>query len=115
MTRTARITIDSATVSPARAIAAAARSAPLLVVSHHAFNDLCAELGGEEPAARHLARVATNTGKPIAANLPTGEGTSTTVFISPKGWTPERLRGWVGGHHAELEAMFGAATIREGA
>ena len=112
MTTTARITINSETVSPAQAIAAAARSTPLLVVSHRAFRDLADELGGEEHAARHLARVATNTGRPIAANLPTATG-STTVFVSPKGWTPERLQGWVGGHHAELEEAFGPATVRE--
>ena len=51
MSRTARITIDSETISPARAIAAAARGALLLVISHRAFRDLCAELGGEEAAA----------------------------------------------------------------
>ena len=113
MTCTARITIDSETVSPSRAIAAAARSAPLLVVSHRAFNDLCAELGSEEAAARHLCRVATNTGRPIAANLPTGPDTSTTVFISPKGWGRERLAGWVAGKRDELEELFGEATIRE--
>ncbi len=76
------------------------------------FNDLCAELGGEEAAARHLAKIATNTGRPIAANLPNGEGTSTTVFISPKGWGLERLAGWVAGQRDGLEAMFGEASVR---
>ena len=74
MTRTARITINAETVSPSRVIAAAARGAPLLVVTHRAFRDLADELGGDEQAARHLCRVATNTGRPIAANLPTGLG-----------------------------------------
>src|SRR5688572_2600423 len=105
MTSSLHLMIDPTTLSAARAVSAAARSAPLLVVTHHAFTDLAHELGGDEQAARHLARVATNTGRPIAANLPTGEG-STTVFIAPKGWTPERLRGWVAGKHVELEAMF---------
>jgi len=36
------------------------------------------------------------------------------VFVSPRGWTQERLAGWAAGHHAELEAMFGDATpVRE--
>ena len=34
------------------------------------------------------------------------------VFISPKDWTYERLRGWAAGRHQELESMFGAATGR---
>ena len=112
MTRTARVTIDPATVSPARAIAAAARSAPLLVVSHRAFNDLCHELGDLDAAVRHLSRVATNIRRPIGVNMETGVDTSSTAFIAPRGWGRERLAGWVGGHHAEIEEMFGQATVR---
>jgi hypothetical protein len=43
MTMPARLTVDSATASPSPATAAAARSAPLLVVSRRAFRDLCTE------------------------------------------------------------------------
>ncbi len=110
--RTARLTVDGAAVSPSRALAAVARTVPLVVVTHRAWGELCAELGGEDAAVRHLARVATNTGKPIAVNLPRGEDESTTVFLAPKGWTEERLRGWAAGHHRELEAAFGPATAR---
>jgi hypothetical protein len=56
--------------------------------------------------------VATNVNRPIAANLETGDGTSSTVFISPKGWSEERLSGWVAGHHDVLEEAFGPATVR---
>lgn len=112
MTRTARITIDSAIVSPSRAIAAAARSGPLVILTNRAFYDLAAELGGTDQATRHLLKVATNTGAPIAANLTTGDDTSTTVFIAPKGWSEERLGGWVAGHHHVLEEAFGPATVR---
>lgn len=106
------VTVDPDAVSPSKAIAAAARSAPLLVLTHRAFSDLAAELGGDDEAVRHISRVATNTGRPIGTNLLTGPKTSSTLFIPPKGWTSERLTGWVAGHHAELEDAFGAASIR---
>ena len=115
--RHARILADPAAVRPSRAIAAAARAgayaggAPVIVTGR-AWCDLAAELGSDDAAARHLARVATNTGHPLAVNIPTGSETSTTMFISPKDWTQERLAGWVAGHHQALEAAFGAATVR---
>jgi hypothetical protein len=108
MTSTARVTIDAERVPPSKALAVLARSVPLLVVTHRAY----AELGGEDAAVRHLARVATDVGKPIAVNLPTGPEASTSVFVGPKGWSEERLAGWAAGHHAELEAAFGSATVR---
>lgn len=49
------------------------------------------------------------TGRPIAVNLPTDDG-SRTVFVAPRDWTEERLRGWVAGRHEELGAAFGPAT-----
>ena len=110
MTRTLRVAIDAATVSPSRAIAATARTGPLVCLTGRAFRDLVAELGGVEPAMRHLLRVSENVGKPIAVNMPTGEDTSRTVFLAPRSWTEERLRGWVAAKHVEIEAMFGAAT-----
>ena len=110
--RTAAIAVDSAAVSPARALAVVARCAPLVVVRHGAYLELQRELGGPEAVARALVRIATNTGKPIAVNLPTGEGTSSTLFIAPKGWSEERLRGWAAAHVEELEAAFGEATVR---
>ena len=117
--RAARILSDPAAVRPSRAIAAMARAGayaggPLVCVTHRAYADLVAEVGSDDAAARHLARVATNTGRPLAVNLPTGPDTSTTIFVSPRGWSGERLRGWAAGHHEVLEATFGAATVRRG-
>ncbi|HZO26700.1 MAG TPA: hypothetical protein VFH48_12010 [Chloroflexota bacterium] len=112
--RTVHVAIDAATVSQARAIAATARQVPLMVLTGRALADLADladELGGPEAAMRHLTHVATNTGRPIGCNLPTAEGSS-TLFVAPKGWTPERLAGFVAGHHAELEAQLGPATAR---
>ena len=110
MTRALHVTVDPAAISPSRSIAAAARMPPLLVLTHRALADLERELGGFEAAAQHLHRVATNTGKPLGVHVPTDTG-SRRMFISPKGWTRERLAGWIGGHHQLLERQFGTATF----
>jgi hypothetical protein len=108
--RMMHVTIDPTTVSPAKALAVAARSSPLLVVTCRAFDDLSAELGDGDAAVRHLLRVATNTGRPVAVNLEGDDGDSTTCFLAPRGWSSERLAGWAAGHHEAIEAMFGTAT-----
>jgi hypothetical protein len=113
MSRTMRLTIDSATVRPSKAVKVAAWAGPLVILTERALRDLADELGGYEAALRHLLRVAENVGKPIAANVETGEGCSSTMFVAPRCWTPDRLRGWIGGHHEAFEAMFGAATLTE--
>ena len=115
--RTATVTVDAERVSVARSIASLARASardggPLVCVTGRAWADLADELGGDEAAVRYLVKVAGNTGRPICVNLPTGTETSTTVFVAPRDWSEERLRGWVAGRHHELEAAFGAATVR---
>lgn len=106
------ITIDPARDRPSRCILAAARMAPLLILTGRSLLELADELGGYDRAARYLTTVATEIGHPIGANVPTGTETSTTLFVAPKGWTDERLRGWAAGHADELQAMFGPATVR---
>jgi hypothetical protein len=110
MSRSLHITIDAATVSPSKAIAATARTGPLVCLTGRAFRDLADELGGTDGAMRHLLRVSENVQKPIAVNFETGEDTSRTVFLAPRSWTTERLQGWVAGHHETLAAIFGQAT-----
>jgi len=117
--RTATIAIDAERVSPARSLAALARlsardGSSLVVVTGRAYGELVDELGGDDAAARHLARVATNVGRPLAVNLPTGADTSRTIFVAPRGWSEERLAGWAAGRHAELEAAFGPASVVRG-
>ena len=115
MSHTLRVTVDTAAVSTARTIAEVARTGPLVVLTGRLFRDLSDELGGTESAMRHLLRVSENAQKQIAVNFETGEGTSRSVFLAPRSWTPERLQGWVAGHHDTIKAMFGAATsVREG-
>ena len=115
--RTATVRVDAERVSVARSLAALARASardggPLVCLTARSYADLCTELGSDEAAARPLFRVATNTARPIAVNLPTGPETSTTVFVAPRAWTDERLAGWAAGHHEALEAAFGAAKVR---
>jgi hypothetical protein len=109
--RTLRAVLDTRQGRPSVAIAAAAGSAPLLVLTARLLAELAAELGGDDVAARFLHRLVERTGRPIGLNVPTATGSQTT-FWAPANWTTERLAGWVGAHHAALESMFGAATLR---
>jgi hypothetical protein len=101
------ITADPARVSMASAIRATAEAAPLLVLTVRAVRDLVAELGGEEAAVRFLLELAEINDRPIGVNVETGIDRSSTVFIPPRGWTQERLSGWVAAKRDELEAEFG--------
>jgi hypothetical protein len=80
------------------------------VVTGRALGDLADELGGYEAAARFLTTVASNVGRPIAVNYPTGPDGSRMMFVAPKGWSQERLAGWTAGRHREIEAAFGPAV-----
>ena len=100
------VTVDAERVSPSKALRVAAGSAPLLVVTGRALG----ELGGVEAAVRFLITVATNVGRPIGVNVPTGPDSSRSVLVPPKGWGEERLAGWVAGRHREIEAALGPAV-----
>ena len=108
-----RVEVDPTGVSLAETIAEAARVVPFLVLTGRMFADLATELGSDDAASRHLLTVAESVDMPIAVNGATGPGASTTIVVAPRSWTPERLRGWIGGKHEALTAMFGEATIRE--
>jgi len=110
MSRSLRVTVDPSAVSAAAAIRAAAAAAPLLVVGGRALADLAAELGGHEAAATFVLELAESVGRPVGLNMPAGGGTTSTMFISPRSWSPARTQGWVGGHHQELEQQFGRVT-----
>jgi hypothetical protein len=113
MSRVLRVTVDPTSASLAETIAAAAPHVPLLVLTGRMFIDLAAELGGDDAATRHLLAVAESVDTPVAVNFATDAEASTTAMIAPRSWTRERLRGWIGGKHEILTAMFGEATIRE--
>ena len=103
-------TIDAARIAPSASLRVAARSAPLLILTGRALGELVAELGGYEAAGRYLITVATNVGRPIGVNFPTGPDSSCSIFVPPKGWGEERLAGWVAGRHREIETTLGPAT-----
>lgn len=89
------------------ALRAVAHVAPALALTSAAWAELVDEFEGDADAAAHwLADLATETGKPIAVHVPADTGAA-TVFIAPAGWSNDKLRGWVGGKHAEIEAAFG--------
>ena len=104
------ITADPTTVSMAASIRAAAQAAPMLVLTTRALGELAHELGGMGAAAGFLLGVAEVKNRPIGVNLAAADDSSKTVFIAPRTWTDERLRGWIDGHGAELEAEFGEVT-----
>jgi hypothetical protein len=91
----------------------AANTDATAVVSAATFSYLRRDCGSNKRALNWLADLAAETGKPIALNLPDGPDRSVTTFISPPGWTAERLQGYIAGRHAELEAALGeVAEIR---
>jgi hypothetical protein len=94
-----------------RRVAAAGQAT--VVVTAATFSYLRRDCGSDKRALEWLTNLAAETGKPIALNLPDGPDRSVTTFVSPKGWTEERLRGFIAGRHAELEAVLGeVAEIR---
>jgi len=97
-------------VKSADLIRAAAQSGAMVMLTHRAMAMLVDELG-ERRAGRLLLELATETQRPIAVNVPDDpsdpDGESTTLMIPPIGWSEERVRGWIGGQHEEIEAAFG--------
>jgi hypothetical protein len=83
VSRALTVTTGPGTVSTAEAIEAAARLAPLLIITHRAFNDLAAELGSDDAAMRHLLRVSERAGKPVGVNFAI-DGGSRTCFLAPR-------------------------------
>jgi hypothetical protein len=107
MSHAARVVVDPGEIPPSEALRSLVGCAPLVVISGRAIADLAEELGGYEAAAAHLVGLANETGRPIAVNAELPGGESRTAFLAPAAWSQERLRGWIGGHHAILEEAFG--------
>jgi hypothetical protein len=76
---------------------------PLLVVKHWAYRQFGRDFGGDRRARQEQEGLANDVGRPIGLNLEKKDGGSATVFLSPEGWSQERLQGWLGGYHQELE------------
>ena len=108
MTGTMRLAVDTDAIPAATAVREAAQAAPaLLVLTGQMLGDLAGQLGSADAAVRFLVDLAGEIDRPLGVNVGTGQDTLSTVFISPRGWTDQRLQGWISGHHAELAAGFG--------
>ena len=115
MSGTLRLTVDTDATPATTAIREAAHAAPtLLVLTDRVLTDVAAELGGTDAAVRFLVDLAGEIGRPLGVNVETAADTSSTAFIAPRGWSQERLSGWVAAKHEELVAEFGEA-VRIGA
>jgi len=112
MSRSVCVTVDATKVSPSQAIRTSAGLAPLTMVTARMLFELADELGGQEEASQFLYGIAERTGRPVGVNVPTSTG-SRSMFLAPRGWTQERLAGWMAGKHQEIEGAFGPATITE--
>lgn len=62
--------------------------------------------GGIVATWEEIMEAATTSGVPIGVHLATSGG-ETTAFIPPRGWSQERLAGFVAGKHEELAEAFG--------
>jgi hypothetical protein len=85
---------------------------PLLTLGAGAYADLERECGSTEHTVRWLAALATQHGRVIGVNLPTGPDTSSTVLIPPAGWSRARVHAAVAAAQPSLAAAFGPATVR---
>ncbi len=82
-------------------------SVRLVCITFNAYSDLKRALGSDETVQKLLVEKATAFEKPIAVNIPIGQGASNTVFMSPATWTEERLKGWVGTYKPLIDHAFG--------
>ena len=110
--RSLSLTVDTATVKPTEALGRVARAGAVVGLTHRMMADLAAELGDHDAACRWLVALAQEVDRLVLVNVPTGPDTSTTVALAPFWWGEERLRGYAGGLHEELEEMFGPAELR---
>jgi len=110
--RALHVTVDTAQHRPTELIGAVARRGIPVVLTARMLLDLSEELGGYQQATAWLIGLATETGQPAAVNVPDGPDHTVTVLLALRGWTDEKLKGWAGGMHEELEEMFGPATLR---
>lgn len=77
------------------------------VLTHRTFAAIAQEQGGEHEAWLWLARLVEHGPRPIFVNIPRPNGESSTVAISPSGWTGERLQGHIATLAPALEAAYG--------
>jgi hypothetical protein len=109
--QTMTISADLIEVRPTEFLELVAGSVPMLVLAGPVYLGLRDELGCDRRALKWLIRLASRVGKPIAINLPLGDGNSKTIMLGPSSWSAERLAGYTAGFREELEQAFGPATV----
>jgi hypothetical protein len=78
-----------------------------VMLTTRAFRTLTAESGGrQDRALAFLVKHGGEANRPILLNLENPDGTSQTVALA-RGWSQERLMGYVAAMHQELEEEFG--------
>jgi hypothetical protein len=118
MRPTARVVVDMAEPGAAGLMLremATAESVRMVAVTHRAWSHLRRDCGGDKRAAQWLASLATEAGKVVAVNFELKDGGSRTMFLAPKDWSEEKLRGYIGGLGEEVEAIFGPVAGVSGA
>jgi hypothetical protein len=89
------------------AIRATLKAGKPVLLTTRAWRTLVAESGHRpERALAFLEKHGAEADKPVLLNLQNEDGTSQTVALA-RGWSQERLMGYVAGMHEELEAKFG--------
>jgi hypothetical protein len=78
-----------------------------VLLTHRAWRTRVAESGRRpERALQFLCKVGGEYNRPVLLNLQNEDGTSQTIALA-RGWSQERLAGFVGAMHEELAEEFG--------
>lgn len=89
----------------ARTVASIPRE-DFFVLDEIVYLQLEKDLGGGEAVKRWASDLATRLNRPILLNVPTARGIQTAA-AGPTTWSRERLMGYVGAHHEDMELEFG--------
>jgi hypothetical protein len=103
--RTLRIIADQARATDL--VRGAFKADAPIAITSRMLKKLATELGDNGKVMDFLHRLVMRYQKPCAVNARTPDGSSTTFMIAPPLWTQDKLAGWVGGIHQELEDAFG--------
>jgi hypothetical protein len=81
------------------------------IIGNNLYAELRDELGSDRAAVEFLVGLADEVQHPLFVNFE-GVDESTTLALSPPGWSDERLQGWTAGQVEHLESLFGPAELR---
>lgn len=95
--------------STSKVLEAILRVCRIPVLEQYTLDALSAELGGPDNAGRWLIDKATELDRPIMLHglVPRRSGGFVIVPATPRGWSDERILGYMGGLHEELGLLLG--------